>query len=62
METKEKKNYIEFSFINLGIKEKISNDYLQVIIDKLREIDEIKNKYYIETFEKNITIIKCYYL
>ncbi len=52
METKEKKNYIEFSFINLGIKEKISNDYLQVIIDKLREIDEIKNKYYIETFEK----------
>ena len=52
LETKEKKNYIEFSFINLGIKEKISNDYLPVIIDKLREIDETKNKYYIETFEK----------
>lgn len=51
-ETKEKKNYIEFSFINLEIKEKISNDYLPVIIDKLREIDETKNKYYIETFEK----------
>lgn len=50
MITKEKRNHIMFNECSLGY-DGIDNKYLPELITKLREIDEIKNRYYIEKLE-----------